>query len=73
VSAQEHDHVVRRSFEQQTGLFTGDDALFARRQISALAWLEPLDPGMIVLDVACGAATPPSRPHRTCARWWAST
>jgi ubiquinone/menaquinone biosynthesis C-methylase UbiE len=56
VSAHEHDHVVRRSFEQQTGLFTGDDALFARRQISALAWLEPLDPEMIVLDVACGAA-----------------
>jgi ubiquinone/menaquinone biosynthesis C-methylase UbiE len=56
MSAHEHDHVVRRSFEQQTGLFTGDDALFARREISALAWLEPLDPGMIVLDVACGAA-----------------
>jgi len=56
VNAHEHDHVVRRSFEQQTGLFTGDDALFARRQISALAWLEPLDPKMIVLDVACGAA-----------------
>jgi ubiquinone/menaquinone biosynthesis C-methylase UbiE len=56
VSSHEHDHVVRRSFEQQRGLFTGDDALFARRQLSALAWLEPLDPEMIVLDVACGAA-----------------
>jgi ubiquinone/menaquinone biosynthesis C-methylase UbiE len=56
VSSHEHDAVVRRSFAQQTGLFTGDDALFARRQLSALAWLEPLDPEMIVLDVACGAA-----------------
>jgi ubiquinone/menaquinone biosynthesis C-methylase UbiE len=56
MTAHEHDAVVRSSFERQTGLFTGDDALFARRSISALAWLEPLDPEMIVLDVACGAA-----------------
>lgn len=56
MSAHDHDAVVRKSFEQQTGLFTGDDALFARRQLSALAWLEPLDPEMIVLDVACGGA-----------------
>jgi ubiquinone/menaquinone biosynthesis C-methylase UbiE len=56
VSSHEHEAVVRRSFAKQTGLFTGDDALFARRQLSALAWLEPLDPEMIVLDVACGAA-----------------
>ena len=52
----EHDHVVRRSFEQQVGLFAGEDSPFARRPASALAWLEPLDPEMIVLDVACGAA-----------------
>ncbi len=52
----EHDHVVRRSFEKQAGLFVGDDSPFARRPASALAWLEPLDPEMIVLDVACGAA-----------------
>jgi ubiquinone/menaquinone biosynthesis C-methylase UbiE len=52
----DHDDVVRRSFEQQVGLFTGENALFARRAASALAWLEPLDPDMIVLDVACGAA-----------------
>jgi ubiquinone/menaquinone biosynthesis C-methylase UbiE len=56
VSAHDHDAVVRTSFEKQAGLFTGDDALFARRQLSALAWLEPLDPEMIVLDVACGGA-----------------
>src|SRR5260370_24243098 len=49
------DAVVRRSFERQVGLFRGDDALFARRPASALAWLEPLTPDMIVLDVACGA------------------
>ena len=51
-----HDHVVRRSFEKQAGLFVGEDSPFARRPASALAWLEPLDPDMIVLDVACGAA-----------------
>jgi ubiquinone/menaquinone biosynthesis C-methylase UbiE len=56
MSAHEHDHVVRRSFEKQAGLFVGDDSPFARRPASALAWLEPLDPDMVVLDVACGAA-----------------
>lgn len=56
MSASEHDAVVRRSFEQQVGIFAGDDSPFARRPASPLAWLEPLDPDMIVLDVACGAA-----------------
>src|SRR2546430_14838591 len=56
MSASEHDAVVRSSFEKQTALFAGDDALFARRSSSAVAWLEPLDRDMIVLDVACGAA-----------------
>jgi ubiquinone/menaquinone biosynthesis C-methylase UbiE len=51
-----HDDVVRDSFSRQTELFTGDDAVFARRSIEATAWLEPLEPHMIVLDVACGAA-----------------
>jgi SAM-dependent methyltransferase len=52
----EHDPVVRQSFEQQVGLFTGEDSPFARSAASTLAWLEPLDADMIVLDVACGAA-----------------
>jgi ubiquinone/menaquinone biosynthesis C-methylase UbiE len=56
MSTDEHDAVVRGSFERQVGLFTGDDSFFARRAASAVAWLEPLDPQMIVLDVACGAA-----------------
>ena len=56
MSTTEHDEVVRRSFEQQVGLFTGERALFARRDWSALTWVEPLEPDMIVLDVACGAA-----------------
>jgi SAM-dependent methyltransferase len=56
MSASEHDAIVRRSFEQQVGLFTGEDSPFARRPASPLAWLEPLDRDMIVLDVACGAA-----------------
>jgi len=37
-------------------LFTGPDSPFARRPASTLAWLDPLDPQMIVLDAACGAA-----------------
>jgi SAM-dependent methyltransferase len=52
----EHDDIVRRSFQQQVGLFVGDDSPFARRPASTLAWLEPLRADMIVLDVACGAA-----------------
>lgn len=51
-----HAEVVRRSFGQQTALFSGPDALFAPRSPSAVSWLEPLDAGMILLDVACGAA-----------------
>src|SRR5438045_7592708 len=47
-----HDAVVRRSFEAQVGLFSGDDSPFARRAPSPLAWVEPLDPEMVVLDVA---------------------
>ena len=56
MSASKHDSVVRRSFEQQVGIFAGDDSPFARRPDSPLAWLEPLEPDMVVLDVACGAA-----------------
>jgi len=51
----DHDDTVRRSFERQTGLFTGADAVFARRSIAAPEWVAPLDPDSIVLDVACGA------------------
>ena len=51
-----HDAVTRQSFERQRGLFEGDDSPFARRAASDVAWLEPLEPEMIVLDVACGAA-----------------
>jgi SAM-dependent methyltransferase len=55
MSASEHDAVVRSSFEKQTAIFGGEHSPFARRPHSPLAWLEPLDPDMIVLDVACGA------------------
>ena len=50
-----HDEVVRRSFDRQVGLFSGPDSPFARRPEGALAWLEPLTDDMLVLDVACGA------------------
>jgi SAM-dependent methyltransferase len=56
MTAKDHDDTVRRSFRRQTGLFTGDDSPFARRAPSPNGWLEPLDPSMVVLDVACGAA-----------------
>jgi ubiquinone/menaquinone biosynthesis C-methylase UbiE len=56
MSEDEHEQVVRRSFEQQVELFTGEDALFARRSAPTPAWLGPLDRDTIVIDVACGAA-----------------
>jgi SAM-dependent methyltransferase len=65
MSTEEHNEVVRNSFTQQVGLFTGPDAPFARRFASPLAWIEPLDADMIVLDVACGAghASEQAAPH----------
>ncbi|HEY1739847.1 MAG TPA: methyltransferase domain-containing protein [Acidimicrobiia bacterium] len=52
----DHAEAVRRSFERQVALFSGPDSPFAARPSSTLAWIEPLTPDMIVLDVACGAA-----------------
>jgi ubiquinone/menaquinone biosynthesis C-methylase UbiE len=52
----DHDEVVRRSFERQVSLFSGPDSPFAHRATGALTWIEPLDQDMIILDVACGAA-----------------
>jgi ubiquinone/menaquinone biosynthesis C-methylase UbiE len=37
-------------------MFSGPDSVFADRPASTLSWLDPLDPSMVVLDVACGAA-----------------
>lgn len=48
------DDVVRQSFDRQRELFARDDSPFAQR--GPLAWVEPLEASMIVLDVACGAA-----------------
>jgi len=55
VDAISHDELVRRSFERQTALFAGPDAIFAMRAESTVSWVEPLDADMILLDVACGA------------------
>jgi SAM-dependent methyltransferase len=51
----DHNAVIRDSFTQQVGIFTGPDSPFARRFASPLSWIEPLRDDMIVLDVACGA------------------
>jgi ubiquinone/menaquinone biosynthesis C-methylase UbiE len=51
-----HDDVVRASFTRQVGLFSGPDSPFVRRPAGAVEQLEPLHDGMLVLDVACGAA-----------------
>jgi SAM-dependent methyltransferase len=56
VTDQEHERLTRESFEHQTELFEGEDAPFAIRARSATGWMDPLDAGMVVLDVACGAA-----------------
>src|SRR6185295_14690501 len=65
MNAPDHDDITRKSFEQQVGLFVGDESPFARRPASTRAWLEPLDPNMVVLDVACGAghASEVAAPH----------
>src|SRR5262249_34039936 len=55
-ASRSHNDVVRDSFTQQVGLFTGENSVFARRSASPTAWIEPLDRDMLVLDVACGAA-----------------
>jgi SAM-dependent methyltransferase len=56
VTTEEHEQVVRRSFTRQAGLFSGPDSPFAQRPAGTVSWLEPLDTGMVALDVACGAA-----------------
>jgi SAM-dependent methyltransferase len=56
MSNSDHDDVVRRSFARQVSLFSGPDSPFAQRSTGTLSWIEPLEPDMIVLDVACGAA-----------------
>jgi ubiquinone/menaquinone biosynthesis C-methylase UbiE len=53
--APDHVEVVRESFRHQTEAFSGPDSVYARRD-GPLAWIEPLDASMTVLDVACGAA-----------------
>jgi len=55
MDARDHDAVVRQSFERQVALFSGPNSPFGNRS-GALSWFEPLDEGMTVLDVACGAA-----------------
>jgi ubiquinone/menaquinone biosynthesis C-methylase UbiE len=54
----DQDDAVRDSFRQQTDLFEGDDSIFAiaATRPSPTAWIDPLTPEMLVLDVACGAA-----------------
>jgi SAM-dependent methyltransferase len=55
-SGRDHDATVRRSFGQQTRLFSGEGAVFAAPQAAPPPpWLGPLHPDMIVLDLACGA------------------
>ena len=72
--SEDHDDTVRRSFRRQTGLFAGDDSPSPPSgDAVADAWLGPLDPSMVVLDVACGAAHVAEEVARPCARWWAST
>jgi SAM-dependent methyltransferase len=65
VSAPDHNELVKRSFTRQVHLFSGPDSIFAERAASAVSWIEPLAPEMIVLDVACGAAhvSEPLAPH----------
>jgi ubiquinone/menaquinone biosynthesis C-methylase UbiE len=49
------DEEVRQSFARRVALFSGTDSPFASRSSLSTRWVEPLEPDMIVLDVACGA------------------
>jgi ubiquinone/menaquinone biosynthesis C-methylase UbiE len=51
----DHDDLVRASFARQVDLFSGPDSVFVRRPAGTVEQLEPLDEGMLVLDVCCGA------------------
>jgi SAM-dependent methyltransferase len=53
---QQHEALIRTTFEQQVPIFTGPGSVFAQRPEGSLSWIEPLRDDMIVLDVACGAA-----------------
>jgi ubiquinone/menaquinone biosynthesis C-methylase UbiE len=54
----EHDRTVRTEFRKQSPTFEGEDSFFADARLAG--WvarhLEPLEPAMLVLEVACGAA-----------------
>jgi ubiquinone/menaquinone biosynthesis C-methylase UbiE len=65
VAPSQHDDLVRQSFERQVSLFSGPDSLFAKRIPGPQSWIEPLEPHMTLLDVACGAghAADPLAPH----------
>ena len=52
----EHNEVIRREFTRQLPIFAQRDSYFARANDATLAWLQPLSPDLVVLDVACGAA-----------------
>jgi SAM-dependent methyltransferase len=51
-----HNEVIRREFTRQVPIFQPNDSYFARANDATLAWLQPLSPDMVALDVACGAA-----------------
>jgi SAM-dependent methyltransferase len=51
-----HNELIRREFTRQVPVFAPADSYFARANDATLAWLQPLSPDMVVLDVACGAA-----------------
>jgi ubiquinone/menaquinone biosynthesis C-methylase UbiE len=54
----DHNRAVRTEFRRQSRTFEGEDSFFADARLAG--WvarhLEPLDPSMLVLEVACGAA-----------------
>jgi ubiquinone/menaquinone biosynthesis C-methylase UbiE len=56
--AGEHNRTVRTEFRRQSPTFEGEDSFFADPRLAS--WvarhLEPLDPSMLVIEVACGAA-----------------
>ena len=58
MATDDHDEVVRRSFERQVHLFSGPNSPFAHRAAGALTWIEPLSQDMILLDGVAASQDP---------------
>jgi SAM-dependent methyltransferase len=53
--SQPDDAAIRRSFARQVDAFRGPESVYAAKSVDAAAWVGPVSPTTMVLEVACGA------------------